>query len=769
MTAHTTRTVCDPNCIARPRCGIEALVEDGRIISIKPAEFPAQFDIKSRICQMGMSRLEYQYHPDRLTQPLRRVGPRGSGQWEPISWDEAIDLYLAAEKDVTEKYGAQSVLHSQYTGSAGILSRGAGSRYAALTGASVMSLIMGGFDFGVVKGLQYTFGYDAFAFFTRMGHQFSDALNSDLVLLWGANPVVTRSVDYSPLNRARENGTQLVCIDPRKSATAEICNTWLSPAPGTDAALALSILNHVIETDQINHDFVLNHTNSPFLVRMDNGAMLRAGDLQEGAGDALMAWNARTASPVPHSQAETPVLKTRQRVVLKDGASIEVATAFELLCELAAQYPFETAAEICGIPAADISALAVQFAGAKRAAIRAGYGIDHYYYSDVTMRALAALVIVKGHIGKPGTGVMINAGDKLAPFHASLFYAPDGKFPHRAFSLMHADAAVITGDPYPIKMECISFGNPFNQGKPNRRKVIGTYVEKLDFLVVIDHFMTDTARYADLVLPAATIFEKVDVAIDRFVQLQEKAVEPEGQAKSDFDIFKMIAHRRGLGEYFSKTAEAYIEDMLKASPGLGITAYAELAEQKVVSPYTEKTPHICMEDLSFPTPSGRIELYCEDLLRYGVELPYYKEPVEASPKNPLFESYPLILLSPHSKHRIHSTFANMKSIRKPAEPIVSISPADATARSISQGDQVEIVNDRGRVVIRCDIDDRVRPGCVVIEEGYWVSDFVDGDLYSLINDNWSPTALTYVHNDVLVEMRKLPVPAAAGNGATLAA
>jgi len=320
---------------------------------------------------------------------------------------------------------------------------------------------------------------------------------------------------------------------------------------------------------------------------------------------------------------------------------------------------------------------------------------------------------------------------------------------------MHADAAVISGDPYPIKMEVISFGNPFNQGKPNRRKVLGTYLEKLDFVVVIDHFMTDTARHADLVLPAATIFERTDVAVDRFVQLQEKAVEPEGEAKSDFDIFRLIAESNGLGAYFSKSPEEYLDDMLKASPEMGIDSYAQLAVKKVVSPYAETTPHICMEDLQFPTPSGRIEFYCEDLRDFGVELPYYKQPVEASPANPLFANYPLVLLSPHSKTRIHSSFANMRFIRKPDQPIVSISQPDATARKLASGDMAEIVNARGRVVIRREVDERVRPGCVVIEEGYWVSEFVEGDLYSLINDNWSPTALTYPHNDVLVEMTKL--------------
>jgi anaerobic selenocysteine-containing dehydrogenase len=207
---------------------------------------------------------------------------------------------------------------------------------------------------------------------------------------------------------------------------------------------------------------------------------------------------------------------------------------------------------------------------------------------------------------------------------------------------------------------------------------------------------------------------------------------------------------------FAKEPEEYLEDMLKDSPELGEVSFADLERERVVSPYVDTAPHICMEDLNFPTASGRIELYCEELLPFGVELPYYMEPVEASPKNPLFEKFPLIFLSPHSKTRIHSTFANMRSIRKPSEPIVSINRDDATARSIRNGDHVEVFNGRGHALIKCEIDDRVRQGSIVIEEGYWVSDFVDGDLYSLMNDNWSPTALTYPHNDVLVEMRKHP-------------
>lgn len=754
--AETVRTVCDPNCIARPRCGIDAMVEDGRIVSIRPSEYPKQFDIKSRICMMGMSRLEYQYHEDRLLQPLKRVGERGEGRWEPISWDEAIELFVEARNAVSERHGNRAVLYSQYTGAYGLLSRGAANRYAALTGASVMSLLRGGFDYGVIKGLEYTFGFEATSFWTRNGHAFADASNSELVLLWGANPVVTRSVDYSPLNVARRDGTKLICIDPRRTATADISDQWISPRPGTDGALALAMLNRIVAADKIDRKFLMEHTNTPFLVRCDTGALLRAADIRQEGGDEFTVWCDASGAPQALSTAQRPQLRFRGELRLADGTTVPVASAFELLACMASEYTTEVAAEIAGIPADVIANLADDFARARPAAIRAGFGLDHYYFSDLSMRAIAALAVVTGNVGKPGTGVMINAGDKVAPVVGRSFYSPDDLAPHHVFNLMEADAAVVHGTPFEIKMECVSFGNPFNQGKPNSNRVTSEYLGKLDYLVVIDHFMTETAKYADLVLPACTIFERLDMVVDRVIQLQQPAVAPEGQAKSDFDIFRLIAERTGYGDYFAKKPEEYLDEVLRASPDLGGATYADLAAEKVISPFTDNTPHICFADLQFPTPSGRIEIYCEQLLQFGAELPYYKEPVEASPKNALFEQFPLVLLSPHSRTRIHSTFANMRSIRKPDEPIAEVSASDAASRGLQDGDLIEIFNNRGRLVIRCKVNDRVRPGCVVVEEGYWVSEFVDGNLYSLINDNFSPTALTYVHNDVLVEIRKAP-------------
>jgi anaerobic selenocysteine-containing dehydrogenase len=255
-----------------------------------------------------------------------------------------------------------------------------------------------------------------------------------------------------------------------------------------------------------------------------------------------VSWCADRNGPAAINLARAPELAARSSVTLSDGQKVDVASVFELLRALAAKYTPEVVSEITGVSANMIRDLAAAFANAKPAAIRAGFGIDRYYYSDLTIRAIAALAVMTGNIGKPGGGVTINGGDKVASVRARSFHSPDGKAPHRVFNMMEADAAVTHGTPYPIKMECISFGNPFNQGKPNRRRVISEYVEKLEFLVVIDHFMTDTAQYADLVLPACTIFERLDLVVDRFVQLQQPAIKPDLDAHRNGPIY---AHLNG--------------------------------------------------------------------------------------------------------------------------------------------------------------------------------------------------------------------------------
>ncbi|MAJ61551.1 MAG: hypothetical protein CBC48_17330 [bacterium TMED88] len=226
------------------------------------------------------------------------------------------------------------------------------------------------------------------------------------------------------------------------------------------------------------------------------------------------------------------------------------------------------------------------------------------------------------------------------------------------------------------------------------------------------------------------------------------------EAKSDFEIFRALADTYGVGSYFEKTPEEYIGTMLDVdTPQLCGVDVDRLKKEKVIFPWPTQEPYVGLRERVIPTVSGRAEIYKENLLGYGSELPFFKEPIEATPKNPLFERFPLVLLSSHSRYRIHSTFANLETIKKrEPEPVVRIHAADARRRDIEDGSLVAIFNDRGRVKLRCKVDDAMREGCVLISEGHWVDQFAEGDPYGLTHDQFSPTTENYAHYDVLVEM-----------------
>ncbi|MEM9744431.1 MAG: molybdopterin-dependent oxidoreductase [Pseudomonadota bacterium] len=747
----SARTVCDPNCHANPKCGLAATIDKGRIIAVAPADYPIP-GYENRICLMGRSRLEYQYHPDRLRTPLRRVGARGEGRWEPISWEDAVEWFVSEQRRISERYGSRAVLFHQISGAYGLLTRGSPLRYAALTGASAVRA--SGIDFGVAKGLEAMFGVHAATFFKAGGHSLSDARNSELTIIWGGNPAVTRSVDHVELKAARRSGTRLVCIDPVRSETAGFCDEWISPRPGSDGALALAMAHEIISHGLYDREFLGKHTNMPFLVDLGSGRILKAQDLDESAADEPLVWCTQAGGLRPLSDAKDPQLDARASVRCVDGRTLQVATVFKQFEGIAASYPSAVAESLTGVAAEVIRSLALRYAQARRAALRIGYGVDRWYSADLTARAIATLPCLCGQIGVSGGGVSLVSGGQSVPVKGSRFYAPERKFPN-FLSMMEADAAVTTGTPYPVKMECISLGNPYNQVKPNRNRVLNEYIRNLEFIAVIDHFITDTAKQADLVLPACTIFERTDIVVDDFIQLQQPVVPPEGEAKTDFEIFKAIAEAYGVGSYFEKSPEQYIDDMLATdSPLLEGVNYDRLARERVIYPWPSREPYVGFRDRMFKTPHDRIAVYTEALTAHGAELPYYREPIEASPDNPLFERFPLVLLSSHSRYRIHSTFANLSLVQtREPEPVVRVHPADARRRGIEAGSVVELYNDRGRVKIKCVLDEALREGCVLVREGHWIDQFIEGDPYGLTHDHHSPTAENYAHYDVLVEMR----------------
>jgi len=750
------RTVCDPNCHASPRCGITAQVENGRIVKIEPGAFPLP-EYDRRVCAMGMARLEYQYHKDRLRYPLRRVGERGQGQWKRMSWDEAFDFLADRLGKVAEQYGSRSLAFFSGSGAAGVLTRGSAQRFAAAIGGTAHRA--GGVDYGVPKGLEYMFGVPASTYFRPGGHEFADAVNSRMILLWGGNGADTRLVDFHFIMEAQQRGAKLVCIDPNRSATAQRADQWISPRPGTDAALALGLLDEILRHGWQDDAFLRRHTNAPFLVRRDNGALLRAMELLGGSAADYVVWDPSLECAAAQDNCAAPALHGSYRVTLTDGSGIDCAPAFELLRELARNYSAERAGAITGVPAQTIRDLARELALRKPAAIRIGYGVDRWYYCDYTARAAANLIVATGNIGIAGGGISVHDGTYAAPLNLHPFRSPGGR-EAATLDVVSLMKAIERGDPYPVRALWLSASNMFNQTSANRARVLSAIVPKLDLLVVVDHFLTDTAALADVVLPACTIFEKKDLVAGMFLQLQRRAVEPEGESKSDWDIFAGLATRMGLGKYFAGTPEQYLKEMIETDHLLlqGLTL-DRLDREDAVLLNRPRQPYVAFTDFKFKTPSERIELYKEELVGHGAELPYYHEPVEASPANPLYKRFPLTLLFSHSRHRIHSTFANLPKFKQlEPEPMVEIHPADAAHRAIANDQRVRVYNERGSVCLKARLSADLKPGVVVIAEGSWVKDFPAGDPYSLTHELVSPTSENYAFFDTLVEIEAADSP-----------
>jgi len=746
----TVRTVCDPNCHASPRCGIDAHVLDGRIAKIEAGRFPlAEYD--RRICAMGMARLEQQYHPERLRYPVKRIGARGEGKWQRVSWDQAYDLIAERLGDIGARHGSRSLAFFTGSGAAGVLTKGSVQRFAAAIGGTAYRA--GGVDYGVPKGLEYTFGVPASTYFRPGGHEYADAVNSKFIILWGGNAADTRLVDFHFVLEAQRRGAKIVCIDPNRSATARQSDQWISLRPGTDTALALSLLHEIVRNRWYDEQFLARHTDAPFLVRADNGKLLRGEDLARGDAADLFVWDHSRDLAVALEEAITPALCGSFSVDDVTDSPIRCEPAFQRLSDLASQYPPERAAQITSVPAGVIRQLAREFAAAKPGAIRIGYGVDRWYYSDYTARAVANLAVATGNIGITGGGVSVHDGTSAAPLNSKPFRAPGGR-EAATLDIIGLMRAIEHGDPYPIRSLWLSASNMFNQTSANRSRVLRDILPKLDLFVAVDLFMTDTAALADIVLPACSIFEKDDLVAGMFLQLQRRIVAPEGESKADLEIFAGLARRMGLGQFFDRDPDDFLREMLDSNDPLlqGITL-ERLQREDAVMLNRPAAPYVGMAHLEFKTPSGRIEIYKEELVKHGAELPYFREPIEATPENPFHSNYPLTLIFSHSRHRIHSTFANLsKAKEREPKPHVEIHPEDAAGRGLSDGKLVRVYNARGSVELKWSANPDLRPGVVVIAEGSWVRDFPKGEPYSLTHEQVSPTSDNYAFFDTLVQI-----------------
>lgn len=740
------RTACPAHC-GIDCCGILAHVKDNKIIKLEPASFP--FEKDKRICLRGLSTLDLLYHPDRIKTPLKRVGERGEGRFEPILWDEAYSIVVDNFQAVAEKYGWKSIGWVLGGPGAGTTKFGAYLRLASLTQSTRISA-WGYGDAGLPCGSRVIFG--SHLPYIYLFGKFWQRRWPELLIVWGSNPGESAPLQtMRKIMDAKLAGTKLVVIDPRFTVTASKADVYLPIKPGTDSALALGLINIIIKEKLHDADYIRAHTNGPYLVRLHDGNFLRGKDLKDRKAKAYVLWDEEKneAKRVRRSNTKKASIFGTCNV-----NGIECKPAFQLLHDLAQEYSLEKTAQITGIHEDKIRLLAKKIGTLKDVCFFTYMGVSRTYHGDISLRGLATVATVTGNVA-----TSFNSGYFPAVLNWDPFLNADPNSPsfHR-MGILNLYNAVIRGKPYPIKALWFAFINFLNQCV-NSTKIIDEMFPKLDFIVQTELFITPNAKYADLILPVCTFLEFSDFLPHPYpyVQLQQKVIEPLYESKSDVEIVKGLAERLGYGTYFRGGEEALI-DLIMDHPSLEKYNREKLQNSAM---YLTEIPEGNEFPLNFRTPSGKIEIYAEQLVADGQALPVYLEPIEApiSLEGRDYD-YPLTFIQGHSRFRTHSSYANVDSLLQiEPEPVVEINPLDAQKRDISTNDWVSVYNDRGTTLLKAKVSNAVRPETVNIMEGWWIDQFKQGSVNHLTHDIINPVQNKIYEpnmhmNDVAVEVKK---------------
>jgi anaerobic selenocysteine-containing dehydrogenase len=522
--------------------------------------------------------------------------------------------------------------------------------------------------------------------------------NAKLILIWGSNPIVSNLHLWSRVQEAKRRGAKLIAIDPYRSLTAEKCQVHLAPLPGTDAALALGMMHVLIDEDMLDHDYIARYT-----------------------------------------------------------------LGFDALKERVREYPPARVAQITGVAAADIVALARDYGTIKPAAIRLNYGMQRHAGGGMAMRTAACLPALVGAWRDPAGGCLLSSSGSY-PTNSKALERPDLIWNNPRTINMSAigDALTVAKDP-PIRAIYVYNSNPVAVA-PESKKVVAGFAREDLFCVVHDVFLTDTADYADIVLPATTQLEHIDVHSSYghlYVLANNPAIAPQGEAKQNTEVFRLLAARMGFEEVCFRESDeeiarnAFMLDHPRAH-GLDWEKLKADGWQRLNVP----SPFAPFAQGNFPTPSGKCEFYSEALARQGIDpLPTFTPPRESVASNPsLAKHFPLAIISPPARHALNSTFANLPVfVEHEKTPWLDIHPDDASARGIADGDKVRVFNDRGSMLLTARVSTKPRPGVVVALSIWWRKLSPDGNnANALTGQGLTDLGRAATFYDCLVEVERAP-------------
>ena len=633
------RGACPHDC--PDTCALLTTVEDG--VAVRVQGNPAHRHTDGALCTKVSRYTERTYHPERILHPLQRVGPKGSGQFKPIGWDEALDLIAIRLKTIAA-HNPEAILPYSYAGTMGLVqSEGMAARFFHRLGASRLERTICASAGG--EAMLSTLG-------DKVGMKVEHFAQSRLILIWGSNSIASNLHFWRLAQQAKREGARLICIDPRRSETADKCHEHIALRPGTDAALALALMHQLITHDWLDHDYIAQHT---------------------------LGW--------------------------------------EGLRERALQWPPERAAEVCGVPVQQIIDLARAYGTTRPAAIRLNYGMQRVRGGGNAVRAVACLPALVGAWRHPAGGLLLTSSGHF-PIDRAALHRPDlldGRQPRLLNMIRLGDDLQRESSPdFGPRIEALLVynSNPVAVA-PDSAQVVKGFAREDLFTVVLEHFQTDTADYADIILPATTQLEHWDVHAaygHTDVLLNRPAIAPVGQARSNASIFRALAERMGFDEPCFQDSD---ETLARTAFGPAVP-FDTLLDQGYA---TLPLPEAPFAQGRFPTPSGRCEFASSRLAARGLDplpdhLPNF-EPVGSG------GVYPLAMISPPARNFLNSSFVNVKSLRDiEGEPLLEIHAEDAAERGIASGDVVRVFNQRGEHRCKARVSARARPG-VVNGLGIW--------------------------------------------------
>lgn len=771
---NTCRGNCGGSCI------LQGTVREGKLVKVQPMRFDGEGVTQG--CVKGIATPIRTYGTHRLLHPMLQTGERGSDNWEQISWDEAIDLVANAFTTAFDTYGEKSV--ALWTGSGNIRAYLSGAPFHIDNKAP----LIGNYGLGISRFVQKTgvtymgnTGDQAGLYMRNKvlgvpDHSVEDLQYSDTIIVWGYNPAEASTTrdSWTYICKARENGAKMVVIDPLFTTTAAHADLWIPIRVGTDGALMCAMINYIVENNLQDSDYLANKSIAPLLVK-DDGTYLRLSDIGEppiettdeegnvASLDDPVVWDDSNNAFVAQSLASNPAVSVK-------GMDLEyaVSTVYDLALDNIKPYTLEYASNECGISEDVIKQLIDICLESKATCLGINWGIEHVANCFRIYYAAGLLASLLGNVGFPGAAYTAPQSSASTVF---------GKPPLLNSEVVIENAKefnVITGDwsvdiietgkwnneDYPLSVLYIQGHDPLdNTCDPLR--IVKSW-DNLDLVVTADQFMTTTAHYSDLVLPVAVTWEYEDYHTSTGFMYQ-KAIEPAGEARTDFLIWQDICNKMGYGDLLDKTPEEYLKNLLNTPENTEAGRdYEAFHENGVIFDYQYKETTAVEYN-----PLGRTQFYVEELLprdaldiTFPIEdrLPGYSKAAESYPDNPERDKYPLFGFFNHEVYHGQSMWAHnawLDEFRSyEGSPYLRIHEDAAQERNIQTGDLVRAFNSHGEVVIRAVVTKGIQRESVWFPHGFYWDEFEAGFAQSLTGYYLDPQTANGNYNDFLCEVEK---------------